>query len=111
MNELLNFEIFSNEELVAKVTAFSSRGHDVYDFSYVPSWIEKGYSLDPTLYFTSDIQHVQDLPPCLQDICPDRWGRLIQKRKLGYTPSSTEYLLGVSDYFRMGALRIKFNRL
>lgn len=41
MNELLNFEIFSNEELVAKVTAFSSRGHDVYDFSYVPSWIEK----------------------------------------------------------------------
>ncbi len=109
MNELLNFEIFSNEELVAKVTAFSSRGHDVYDFSYVPSWIEKGYSLDPTLYFTSDIQHVQVLPPCLQDICPDRWGRLIQKRKLGYTPSSTEYLLGVSDYFRMGALRIKIN--
>lgn len=110
MNELLKFEIFSNEELVAKVTAFSSRGHDVYDFSYVPSWIEKGYSLDSTLYFTSDIQHVQVLPPCLQDICPDRWGRLIQKRKLGYTPSSTEYLLGVSDYFRMGALRIKVDK-
>lgn len=107
MNEPLKFEIFSNEELVAKVTAFSSRGHDVYDFIYVPSWIEKGYPLDPTLYFTSDIQHLQLLPPCLQDICPDRWGRLIQKRKLGYTPSSTEYLLGVSDYFRMGALRIK----
>ena len=107
MNEPLKFEIFSNEELVAKVTAFSSRGHDVYDFIYVPSWIEKGYPLDPTLYFTSAIQHLQLLPPCLQDICPDRWGRLIQKRKLGYTPSSTEYLLGVSDYFRMGALRIK----
>ena len=56
MNEPLKFEIFSNEELVAKVTAFSSRGHDVYDFIYVPSWIEKGYPLDPTLYFTSDIR-------------------------------------------------------
>ncbi|PXX05953.1 hypothetical protein C8R27_1702 [Nitrosomonas ureae] len=41
-----------------------------------------------------------------QDISPDRWGRLIQTRAVGISLSDSDYMLGVSDYMRMGGLRL-----
>ena len=43
------------------------------------------------------------------DISPDRWGKLIQKRKANSELTQSEYMLGVSDYFRIGSLRIEKN--
>jgi serine/threonine-protein kinase HipA len=41
-----------------------------------------------------------------QDISPDRWGRLVQSRIQGRSLSESDFLLGVSDHMRMGALRL-----
>lgn len=46
-------------------------------------------------------QRIKEIPHCLRDPTPDRCGALIQKRKTGYAPPLTKYLLRVSDYFRM----------
>lgn len=62
----------------------------------------------------------QDKFGVFADSCPDRWGRLLMKRRLerdireGALPSGTrlhesDYLLGVHDHYRAGALRFRLN--
>ena len=41
-----------------------------------------------------------------EDIVPDRWGRMVQQRVRSGFASDIAYLLGVSDFMRMGALRL-----
>jgi len=54
------------------------------------------------------------------DSCPDRWGRLLMKRRLerdireGLSPANkrlgeSDFLLGVHDLYRVGALRYRLN--
>ncbi len=107
MEELIKFELYSNDALVAHVSALSCRDHEFYDFTYSQSWLSSGYPIDPSLEFSSNIQRTKGIPPCLRDLIPDRWGTLIQKRKLGYTPSSLDLLLGANDAIREGSLRVK----
>jgi len=107
VEELIKFELYSNDALVAHVSALSCRDHEFYDFTYSQSWLSSGYPIDPSLEFSSNIQRTKGIPPCLRDLIPDRWGTLIQKRKLGYTPSSLDLLLGANDAIREGSLRVK----
>ena len=46
-----------------------------------------------------------------QDISPDRWGRLVQTRATGIFLSDSDYMLGVSDYMRMGRLRLSHSHM
>jgi len=70
-------------------------------------------AIDPRLPLVSGNQHVPGLPGAFQDCAPDRWGRnLIQKRHraqrdAGRSADLTDidFLLGVSDQTRQGALR------
>lgn len=82
-----------------------------------------GLQLDPRLGLFMDRQH----PPqghetfgVFADASPNRWGRLLMQRRLerekraGKAPKSTrlyesDYLLGVHDVFRAGALRFRLN--
>lgn len=107
MKELVKFDLYSNDALVAHVSALSCKSHEYYDFTYSRSWLSSGYSIDPTIEFSPKTQRIEDIPPCLRDLIPDRWGSLIQKRRLGYTPSSLELLLGANDAIREGSLRVK----
>ena len=107
VEELVKFDLYSNDALVAHVSALSCRSHEYYDFTYSRSWLSTGYSIDPTIEFSSNTQRTKDIPPCLRDIIPDRCGSVIQKRRLGYTPSSLELLLGANDAIREGSLRVK----
>jgi serine/threonine-protein kinase HipA len=71
------------------------------------------FAIDPRLRLVSGNQHVPGLPGAFQDCAPDRWGRnLIQKRHRAQQGSSrsadltdVDFLLGVSDESRQGALR------
>ena len=107
MEELIKFELYSNDALVAHVSALSYRCHEFYDFTYSKSWLHTGYPIDLSLEFSSKTQRIKGIPPCLRDLIPDRWGSLIQKRRLGYTPSMLDLLLGTNDAIREGALRVK----
>lgn len=72
------------------------------------------FSIDPLLPLSAGAGHVDGLPGAMRDSVPDRWGRrLIAKRYRdergadGATrmPDEVDYLLGVHDGARHGALR------
>ncbi|WP_419624733.1 type II toxin-antitoxin system HipA family toxin [Thiolapillus sp.] len=92
---------------VGELDVFTTRGTESYQFTYSDEWIAKGFQIDPTLDLVPGFaHHSQALPGVFEDIAPDRWGRMVQQRvRSGFT-SDIAYLLGVSDFMRMGALRL-----
>lgn len=87
-------------------------------FAYEPGWLKYAHAfpLDPELDLTAG----QFFPGnsnfgVFMDSCPDRWGQILMKRREvveakeeGRTPRTLgpwEFLLGVQDCTRMGALR------
>ena len=93
-------------------------------FEYDPTWVKKtcGFLLDPRLELFAGEQH----PPAnattfgiLKDAAPDRWGRLLMERREGILArkdgrkarrlGEMDFLLGVHDLARPGALRFRSN--
>lgn len=85
-----------------------------YDSTYLSTG---GMSIDPALPLVSGAQHQNGLIRAFSDSAPDRWGRnLIEKsersraRDENRTPrrlDDLDFLLGVSDDTRQGALRFR----
>ncbi len=89
-------------------------------FEYEPEWLKHSekFALDPALQLTEGAFHTtpdQILFGAIGDSAPDRWGRVLMRRaesaraKLAgettRTLSEVDYLLGVNDEARQGALR------
>jgi len=86
-------------------------------FSYEPEWLrrEDGFNLDPELKFEDgEAFPVNRNFGIFTDSCPDRWGRKLMNRRAalegnpGKLLTEWDYLLGVQDYTRMGALRFRY---
>ena len=100
---------------------FTSKRRDSQSsaFEYADEWLRRSdaFALDPANMplsngWTYTSGATSSLPGALRDTAPDRWGqRLIQRafRKSGETRLLTEidYLLGLSDLTRIGALRFR----
>lgn len=102
-----------------------TRAHETFEFQYDPAALRDRrlgqQVLDPKMSLFEGPQ----FPPASQDrfgvfadSSPDRWGRMLMDRRLerevraGVQPAGkrlyeTDYLLGVHDQFRVGALRYK----
>jgi serine/threonine-protein kinase HipA len=88
-------------------------------FTYDPSWLadRRSFALDPSLDLATGSHHVDGLPGAFGDGAPDRWGRNLIARRAraialqvgGMAPSlsDADFLLGVSDLTRQGALRFR----
>jgi serine/threonine-protein kinase HipA len=88
-------------------------------FTYDPTWLARpdAYAIDPQLSLFDNSSTVPGLPGCFQDCSPDRWGRnLVEKRLRAHavgqgagrrTLTDVDYLLGVADLTRQGALRLR----
>lgn len=72
MEELVKFDLYSNDALVAHVSALSCRGHEYYDFTYPKSWLNSGYPIDPTIEYSTNSQRIKESLTCLRDLSPDR---------------------------------------
>lgn len=98
------------------------RGKEIFSFEYDETWLRSrsAQTLDPDLGFFSGIQYLNDEKPnfgIFLDSSPDRWGRTLMDRREaaiarseGRQPKNlfeTDYLLGVYDGHRMGAVRFK----
>jgi serine/threonine-protein kinase HipA len=98
------------------------RGKEIFSFEYDESWLKSrsAQTLDPDLGFFSGIQYLNDEKPnfgIFLDSSPDRWGRTLMDRREAAIARSeerqsknlfeTDYLLGVYDGHRMGAIRFK----
>ncbi len=99
------------------------RGKEIFSFEYTEEWLKSGnaFLLDPELQLYSGLHYLSDERKAnfgiFLDSSPDRWGRLLMRRREAalariekrteQTLFETDYLLGVYDGHRMGALRFK----
>ena len=101
-----------------------TRGKEVFYFEYNDEWLKTAPSqvLDPDLGMYGGPQYLSEGKSnfgLFLDSSPDRWGRLLMKRreaisarKEGRTSKTlheSDFLLGVFDGHRMGALRYKLD--
>lgn len=99
-----------------------SRGKEIFSFVYDHGWLEKQQSnaLDPALMLVPGVQYApqgQANFGLFLDSSPDRWGRVLMRRREAQLArdegrverklSESDYLLGVYDEHRMGALRFR----
>lgn len=102
-----------------------TRAHETFEFQYDPAALADPVIgqmvLDPKIFLFEGPQYPpvpQDRFGVFADSSPDRWGRLLMDRRLegdiraGARPAGTrlyetDYLLGVHDLYRVGALRYK----
>ena len=121
----------SNSEIIVSISLNSEtikvgtlwphmlRGRESCSFEYAKSWLEhpKRFALEPSLTLTKGSFHTnaQAIFGAIGDSAPDRWGRVLMRRAANYkaryenTTSRTlfeiDYILGVNDIARQGALR------
>ena len=98
------------------------RGKEVFSFEYADAWLQSDQAqvLDPDLQLFSGQQYLiegKNNFGVFLDSSPDRWGRVLMERREAVlaraetrrekTLFETDYLLGVYDDHRMGAIRFK----
>ena len=97
-----------------------SRGKEIFSFTYSKDWLEskQALALDPSLQLYHGPQYVpqgRENFGIFLDSSPDRWGRFLMDRREAQVAREegrkerklleSDYLLGVYDEPRMGALR------
>lgn len=105
---------------VGRLWTRTRHGRESASFEYDQAWLSRPdrFSIDPTLSLGRGVFHTlthQSLFGALTDCAPDRWGRVLMRRAerrraeaQGQTPKSLseiDFLLGVNDETRQGALR------
>ena len=110
--------------LVGVLTAEAVRGHEVFSMNLSDEWLHHSRCrmLDPDLQLYRGHQYLPDSKTnfgFLLDSSPDRWGRVLLERRETVraredgrprkTLMESDFLLGVYDESRMGALRIKLD--
>ncbi len=108
--------------LMGLLSVTHTRGHAVFAFSYDKLWIkaDKAQNLDPDLQLYDGPQFLAGDKAnfgLFLDSSPDRWGRVLMDRREAILARQEsrkakplfeeDYLLGVYDEHRMGALRFK----
>ena len=125
--QIFVYEHWSSSEprLLGSLFANTTRGTEHFSFEYDTHFLHAlSYPLvfDPELNLYEGRQYPRTKPifGIFTDSSPDRWGRMLLSRreqilaaKEGRKPrrlSESDYLLGVYDQARMGALRFSLNR-
>jgi serine/threonine-protein kinase HipA len=108
--------------LMGRLHAQSSGRQEVFSFEYVPEWLasEAAFAFDPDLQLLEGAQYPAQSRSnfgIFLDSAPDRWGRLLMQRRENLRARQEEraarrltewdYLLGVHDETRLGALRLR----
>ncbi|UQG56569.1 MULTISPECIES: type II toxin-antitoxin system HipA family toxin [unclassified Marinobacter] len=106
--------------MVGVLRVVFQRGQERSGFEYAESWLGHPlrYPLDPELIFVKGVQYPapgRTMFNCFSDSSPDRWGRYLVARHEKYKAAAekrsrrtlldVDFLLGVEDEGRMGALR------
>ena len=121
-----DFEVHIDREGATQLVGWARsnrvRGHETVLFEYASAWLEDPtrFSLEPALALTRGAFAPlagQTLFGALGDSAPDTWGRRLMQRaerraaekesRTVRTLAESDYLLGVSDETRLGALRFR----
>jgi len=113
----------SEPKLIGTLTAQHGKGRKSFSFKYNKEWLNTNEQLilDPDISFYSGYQfpNSKDNFGVFLDSMPDTWGRTLMKRRSAIIAKENEikspvlhdidFLLGVYDESRMGALRFKLD--
>lgn len=118
-----HWEGIENPALIGVLWSERLRGKEIFSFQYDEEWLKSPNVsvLDPDLQLYSGLHYLGDQDKenfgLFTDSSPDRWGRLLMRRREAAMARKeerniqalyeTDYLLGVFDGHRMGALRFK----
>ena len=116
-----DWDVFEKPALIGVLRADVVKGREHFSFVYDDAWLQSEFAqqIDPELRLYAGSQYSQEQQNfrLFLDSCPDRWGRLLMNRREaviarreGRKPNvlnESDYLLGVHDMYRMGALRFK----
>ncbi|MEZ4970890.1 MAG: HipA domain-containing protein [Flavobacteriaceae bacterium] len=111
-------------KIIGVLAAHHAKGKKSFSFEYDKGWVksEQQQLLDPDIQFYSGPQYPNKKENfgVFLDSMPDTWGRTLMKRRAAQlanekdlkptTLYEIDYLLGVYDECRMGALRFKTDR-
>ncbi|MET4589874.1 type II toxin-antitoxin system HipA family toxin [Arthrobacter sp. 754] len=115
----VDLEMESGTVHVGRAFIVAKRGVVTTNFTYALDYLALpgSYPIDPRLPLTGGNHAARGLPGAFDDASPDRWGRHIitkrlqaEARQLGKnagTLTAPDFLLGVSDRTRQGALRFR----
>ncbi len=111
--------------LMGTLSVAHTKGREIFSFTYDKAWLDSGLTqnLDPDLQLFAGPQYLSTGKKnfgIFLDSSPDRWGRVLMVRREAIsarmesrkarTLFEDDYLLGVYDGHRMGALRFKKDR-
>jgi serine/threonine-protein kinase HipA len=117
---LVSISLGQADHLVGRLWCHHRKGRESASFEYDPLWLKhpERFALEPALQLTPGAFHTrenQSLFGAIGDSAPDRWGRILMRRAqsaqarqndaLPHTLGEADYLLGVNDEARQGALR------
>ncbi len=117
-----HWEGMENSMLMGILQATPTRGKEIFSFEYNSEWLNSGMAqqIDPDLQLYSGPQYLGEPKSnfgLFLDSSPDRWGRVLMRRREAAiartegrkerTLLESDYLLGVFDQYRIGALRFK----
>jgi serine/threonine-protein kinase HipA len=119
---LVYVDLHGTSHLVGRLWIHAKGSSQTASFEYEDEWINAGFhfALEPALRVGPGPYHTpagRALFSAIGDSAPDRWGRTLlarrerlEARKQGRAPRTLleiDYLLGLSDFTRQGALRFK----
>lgn len=118
-----HWEDFETPQLMGVLSAHQANGRKAFSFSYDKQWLKlnQQYLIDPDLQLFTGQQFSNNKENfgVFLDSMPDTWGRTLMKRreallaKISGEKAKTlydiDYLLGVYDETRMGAIRFKLD--
>jgi len=102
----------------------NSKGEEIFSFEYDEKWLKSNFvqNIDPDLQLFSGPQYLYDQKSnfgLFLDSSPDRWGRMLMERREAIRARQhkeikkklmeSDFLLGVDDETRMGAIRFKLD--
>lgn len=119
-----NLQVWLDAEFLTEKLQVGTLSHDrgAIRFAYEPAWLRHplSFAIDPDLSLGEGVFHPQpDLGNfrVFDDSAPDRWGQMLMKRREalsakdeGRAPRTLyawDYLIGVQDLTRQGALRLR----
>jgi serine/threonine-protein kinase HipA len=120
-----NWQEIEEPTLMGELNSERLKGKEIFSFEYDKDWLASCYAqlLDPELQLYTGLQHLGEDHKnfgLFLDSSPDRWGRILMRRREAAMARKearaeqnlfeTDYLLGVFDGHRMGALRFKLDK-
>ena len=115
-------DAFGDLRRVGTLRRYPGTGRERVSYEHDPDWLRssEAFQFDPSLPLTAGPIHVQrgqEMFGTLGDSAPDTWGRELMRRRERRDADDegrsvrplheADYLLGVSDLTRLGALRFK----